>query len=288
MRIDYLSSDILQFRGDSLAALATAFVDGRRVLLVDALASVEDALEMRRYLEGDLGLSVASIVLTRADGAHPDGIALFPGATLIAQRGNPLAPAPAVVVDRQLSLAWGRHRLDLFASGAAAASVLAIDVPTADLLFAGAGLSGGVARIGAALPDQVDTAIAHLQQRERGRIVPAHGGVQDGGALGAARHYLARLGALVGAARAGQPACRADAAIEAIRVEDCLAAGIHATALDRHWHAENLRQVVQRQLFPAAAAGRRSSPGRLARFMECNCTMATLVAMLGRLGRSGV
>ncbi|UUZ51342.1 hypothetical protein LP420_18890 [Massilia sp. B-10] len=66
MRIDYLSSDILLFRGDSLAALATAFIDGERVLLVDALASQFDALDMRDYLENTLRKQVAQIVLTDA------------------------------------------------------------------------------------------------------------------------------------------------------------------------------------------------------------------------------
>ena len=40
MRIDYLSSDILLFRGDSQAALATAFFDGKRALLVDLVRRV--------------------------------------------------------------------------------------------------------------------------------------------------------------------------------------------------------------------------------------------------------
>src|SRR4051812_47603767 len=119
MRIDYLRSDILLFRGDSLAALATAFIDGERVLLVDALASQFDAIDMRDYLEGTLGKRVERIVLTDAGGGHAAALAMFPAAQITRA---PDAPG---------SIAWGSHTLALHP----AAGGLHIDVPDADLLF---------------------------------------------------------------------------------------------------------------------------------------------------------
>src|SRR3954469_18634508 len=101
MRIDYLSPDILSFRGDSLAALATAFIDGKRVLLVDALASEYDAIEMRDYLERDLGLRIERIILSHAAQGHAAGLHLF--------RGAHITLAHELGYMAEEDLAWGRH-----------------------------------------------------------------------------------------------------------------------------------------------------------------------------------
>lgn len=261
MRIDYLSSDILLFRGDSLAALATAFIDGSRVLLVDLPASDYDTLEMRSYLEGDLGLRIERILpsgAARAQQRH-----LLPGAQLLSER--------------ELRFEWGRHHLQMVDTGGDTGGALAIDVPGADLLLVAERIVGHIARLGENPPEQLDAALAILHQRGRSRVVPAFGGAQDGVALANARHYLARLGQRVGQLRLRYPASAA-AAISAIALDECLADGVHASPLERHWHMDNLKQVVERGWYvPAQAGGVTRS-----RVME------SLTGMLGRLARIGV
>lgn len=277
MRIDYLNPDILLFRGDSLAATATAFIDGNRVLLIDALASEYDALEMRDYLERDHGLQVASILLTRTGKAQEAGLHVFPAADIS------VASASAA------PLTWGRHRLTFFHTPGDAARALAIEaVSGADtkLLFVRDRVVGSVALLGESTPEQADSALASLEQRGAARIVPAMQGAQDAQDLAAARIYLARLQELVLRVRATAAPDQLKAAILAIAIDDCLAPGMHAGALERHWHGDNLARVVQRGLFPVAAS-RLAGPA-LKRALNLNAVATMLVCMLGRLGRSGV
>lgn len=296
MRIDYLSSDILLFRGDSPPSLATAFIDGARVLLVDTLGNAADAAEMRAYLEDTRGMRVEAVVLAHADGEHMAGLGLFPGVPIIAQRrfseaaavATGCAVTPATLVDQHLELTWGRHRLALFHTPGQSACALGIDVADADLLFVADHLVGNVARIGSATPEQADAALAQLQARGRGRIVPGYLGVQHGDALGNARHYLAQLGERVVHLRGACPENAVERTVAAIALEDCLAPGLFATPPEREWHRQNLRRVAEGALFPAAA--RVPAPQAQGKCLtRCRETiMSVLTAMLGRLAERGV
>ena len=266
MRIDYLSSDILLFRGDSQAALATAFFDGERALLVDGLASQYDAIDLRDYLETTLGKRVERIVLTDPDGSHAAALALFPQAQLLRE--------PAQV-------AWGRHTLELFTLPGARCGALAVDVPAAGLLFVADSIVGNVAVLGGLTPEQADDTLARLQERASVRVVPRHVGAACGRALGNARAYLARLRERVQALRGAHGAGQAAQAIAAIALDDLLVPGEFATPLERHWHADNLHQVVARGLFPAPAQTAKSARSRS---QACCETLASVLkAMLGRL-----
>jgi glyoxylase-like metal-dependent hydrolase (beta-lactamase superfamily II) len=270
MRIDYLASDILLFHGDSLSSLATAFIDGPRVLLVDALASVDDAQAMRAYLEDELGKRVEMLVLTHAEADHTAGVMLFPQAEVIVQ---------------PRTLQWGRHALDIFSNPGQTADTLGIEVAGADLLFVADNIVGNIAYLGAAAPEAVDAALLRLQARGRSRIVPGHMGVQDASALANARHYLARLRERVGALRAKLGEQAASKAISEIDIEELLAPRVHASRFERHWHKQNLARVNERALFPAAPAAARGAS--LCR-RGCETVLGTLRQMLGGLARQGL
>lgn len=275
MRIDYLTSDILLFRGDSLAALATAFIDGERVLLVDGLASQYDALDLRDYLENSLRKRVEQIVLTDPQGGHAAAVALFPGAQV-----RTWSAQPARIV-------WGRHTLELFAAAGSAPQALAIDVASADLLLAPDRLIGNIAVLGTGSPEQADEALLRLQDRGRNQVIPRHVGAACSRVLGSARAYLAQLRTRVLAARGTLAPDEAAQRIAAIRIEDCLAAGEVPTPLERHWHADNLKQIVARGLFPAPAAALRQ-PVRSRAQACCDTLASVLTSMLGRLVERGV
>lgn len=299
MRIDYLASDILLFQGDSLASLATAFIDGDRVLLVDALASADDATAMRDYLEQDLGKRVEQIVLTHVDADHMAGVALFPQArvlvqrqyntALMAQQPRPgVAALPSDLIDQNLTIQWGRHVLELFHNPGQTADTLAIDVPTADLLFVADNVVGNIAYLGAAAPEQIDAALLRLQGRGRSRIVPGHLGVQCADALANARHYLARLGEKVTRLRATLDAAAARKAIAAIAIDALLAPGVHAGRFERHWHGQNLLRINERELFASAskhAAAQVARDSKLARVTGSDSVMGMLRCLLGGMAR---
>jgi cyclase len=271
MRIDYLASDILLFQGDSLASLATAFIDDKRVLLIDALASTADAEAMRAYIEDDLHKRIEQIVLTHSHDDHMAGLALF--------------PQTKVIANQALSIQWGRHTLELFHNPGMSADMLAIDVPSADLLFAADNLVGNIAYLGAATPDQLDAALLRLQARHRGRVVPGHLGVQDSASLDHARHYLQQLGQKVGALRATLNEQSAGKAIAALPIDTLLAPGVQASSFEHHWHKQNLLRINERALFPAAPQLARG-PGLARRC--CDTVMGMLTSLLGGLARQGV
>ena len=274
MRIDYLASDILLFHGDSLASLATAFIDGPRVLLVDALASTGDAQAMRDYLEGELGKRVEALVLTHAAADHTASVMLFPQAEVIVQPGT---------------VQWGRNALDIFSNPGQTADTLGIEVAGADLLFVADNIVGNIAYLGAAAPELIDDALVRLQARGRSRIVPGHMGVQDACALANARHYLARLRERVGALRAKLGEQAASKAISDIDIEQLLAPRVHASRFERHWHKQNLARINERLLFPAMAP-QAPAAGRGAELCRrgCETVMGTLRQMLGGLARQGL
>ncbi|UUZ56796.1 hypothetical protein LP419_18350 [Massilia sp. H-1] len=228
MRIDYLSSDILLFRGDSLAALATAFIDGERVLLVDALASQFDALDMRDYLENTLRKQVAQIVLT--DAVSMATVRRWPCSP---PRKSRAPDAPAII-------SWGRHTLELHPAHGG----LHIDVPGADLMFVGDSIVGNIAVLGATQPDLADQTLVRLLDRGRARVVPRTVGAVCNRALGNARAYLAQLRSRVLELRNTLAPEEAALAIGRITIETCIAHGELATPLERHWHADNLKRIV--------------------------------------------
>lgn len=292
MRIDHLSSDIVLFRGDSLAALATAFVDGQRVLLIDTPASEYDAFEVRDYLESDRDLRIERVLLTRERPYHAAALHVFKGAHI-----GSLEEA----AEKGARLDWGRHRLDFIdtAGGAGQAPAWAIDAPDAGLVFVAERLAGNVALLGEAAPAQAEAALAMVRQRGGRKVIPAFGSLQDGDALDHARHYLAALGEHVRQVRAGQAPDSTEAvaaAIAAIRIEDCLPPQVHSGSLERYWHRANLQHIVARQLFPVSAAEVRDravqATGCQAAGEACvswfRSTLAMLTCMLGRMARSGV
>jgi len=262
MRMEELEPDVLVFRGDAYQSVATAFVHGREVLLVDALASRADAGWMRRELEEVLGKGVRVIVVTHYMSDHVAGLALFPGARIVAhrycehtffgQRGrSPEDDAsfvpPTEVVDEGMTLEWGRRRLSILHNPGKTLCALAVDVPSLDLVLTGDAVVGNTAYLSSSVPALVRGAIERLERLGRSRIVPGHIGVFPSSALGNARRYLDALGARVAAARREG---RVES-LRTVRIEECLAPGVVPTEFEREWHGRNLKVVLERRLFAA-------------------------------------
>jgi glyoxylase-like metal-dependent hydrolase (beta-lactamase superfamily II) len=278
MQIVEVERDVLTFRGDAYESVATAFVRGDEVLLVDALASSADAATLREHLESVLGKTVRVIVVTHYMSDHVAGLRFFPEAeilahryfmhTFLSQRGRSAEDdeafvRPTILVDGSLALEWGRHSLELFHNPGKTLCTLCIDVPGCDLLFASDNLVGNIVYLSSAAPEMLDCALERLERRRRGRVIGGHIGVLDGTAVRNARFYLARLRERVQQVRDSGSAPHA---VKQIKVQDCLAPGVEPIPFEREWHDRNLDVVVERRLFSldaqgftsAASGGRRS------------------------------
>jgi len=261
MHIEHIESDIVLFRGNAYESLATVFLHQGRALLIDALADTSDAETMCRHIEDNLDARVDLVIMTHYMNDHMAALRLFPSAQIIAHQhymhtylsqrmrtpeDDAQFIAPTITFTGSFKFQWGRHALEVFHNPGKTMCAVAIDVPDCDLMFCGDAIVGHTAYLGASAPEVIDEAIARLQRRRRGRIIPGHIGVLPGRVFGDARRYLHRLGKRVFKAHLEDAAERR---IRNIRIEDCLPVDIQPTSFERFWHERNLDRIIERRLF---------------------------------------
>ncbi len=266
MKYEALHPDVLMFVGDDHESVATAFLDGDEVLLVDALGSRDDAAWMRDMLCGQMGKTVRLIAATHYMGDHIAGLSLFPEALVIAhrlhrhgflsqnRRDDTLYRVPNIQFDGAMRLNWGRHVVILHHNPGKTVDHLCVDVPTADLACAGDNIVGNIVYLSKADPAMIRGAIARIRQLGRGTIIGGHMGRFPARVLDNATHYLDQLQDTVIRIRAGSTPAEAEARIAAIAIETCLAPEVEATPFEREWHQRNLEVIVAQSTFELDAA----------------------------------
>ena len=261
MRFEQLCPDVLMFVGDDYESVATAFLDGGDALLVDSLASVEDARWLRRVLCEDMGKVVRVIAATHFMSDHMAGLSLFPDALTIAHRHHRHAflsqnrredafyREPQVVFDNAMTVRWGRHELRLVHNPGKTMDHVSVDVPTADLVCVGDNIVGNIVYLSKADPAQIRAAIGRARQFGRGTVIGGHMGRFPASVLDNAFHYLDRLQDAVVGIRSDATSQQADARIASIPIEACLALQVQAAPFEREWHRHNLEVIVAQSVF---------------------------------------
>lgn len=261
MRSEALASNVRMFVGDEYESVATAFFDGRDVLLVDALGSADDAQQLHRTLCTDMGKRVRAVVATHFMSDHMAGMSLFPEAVTIAHRLHRHAflsqnrrvdafyRTPQVVFDSAIALRWGAHELHLVHNPGKTMDHVTVDVPTADLICAGDNIVGNMVYLSKADPALIRTAIARMRQFGRNTVIGGHMGRFPAAVLDNAIHYLDRLQETVVRIRAEALPHEADQHIAAIPIEACLAAQVEPDAFEREWHRRNLEVIAAQSIF---------------------------------------
>lgn len=259
LRIDRLEPDLALFRGEAYDSGSLAVLAGDRALLIDGLASVEDARRLRRTLVDDWGKRVELLVSTHFFSDHMAAWNLFPEAELLAHvqavqtfRSEEFRTpeeaahfrAPTRLLSGRLELVWGRFRIEVFESPGHTLDALNVDIPDADLLHVGDAAVGRMAYLHYSTPEPMDRALERALARGRGRILRSHGPVAGPEALRSARGYLRALGERARAAR------RSGEAIAGIAIADCLPPGEPATEFETFFHRRNLASIEARGLFP--------------------------------------
>jgi len=156
MRFEDLGPGVLMFVGDEYESVATAFLDGNDVLLVDSLGSAEDARWLHRVLCADMGKTVRAVAATHFMSDHIAGMPLFPDALIIAHRHHrhtflsqnrrvdEFYREPQVVFDSAMTIRWGQHELRFWHNPGKTMDHVSVDVPTADLVCAGDNIVGNI------------------------------------------------------------------------------------------------------------------------------------------------
>lgn len=261
MRFEQLAPDILMFVGDDDEAVATAFLDGDDVLLVDSLGSVADANALRRVLCDEMGKAVRVITATHFMSDHIAGMSQFPQALTIAHRHHRHAflsqnrrvdafwREPQVVFDSMLNLTWGRHALRFVHNPGKTMDHVSVDVPTADLVCAGDNIVGNIVYLSKADPVLMRDAIGRMRQWGRSTVVGGHMGRFPRGVFDNAIHYLDSLRDTVIGIRSDASSHTVDERIAAIPIETCVAPLVEPAAFEREWHRHNLDAIVAQSIF---------------------------------------
>lgn len=266
MKTEELASDVLMFVGDDHESVATAFLDGGDVLLVDSLGSMEDAEWLQRVLCKDMGKTVRVIAATHFMSDHMAGMSLFPSALTIAhrlyrhtflsqnRRVDAFYREPQVVFDSAMTIRWGRHELRFLHNPGKTMDHVSVDVSTADLVCIGDNIVGNIVYLSKADPKLIRSAIARARQFGRGTVIGGHMGRFAASTLGNAIHYLDRLQDVVVGIRSHATAQEADGRIASIPIGACLAPQVEPTGFECEWHQRNLEVIVAQSIFALDAA----------------------------------
>src|SRR5690606_28916763 len=256
MRTEELGSEVLMFVGDAHESVATAFLDGDDVLLVDALGSLEDAQALRRVLCGDMGKAVRVVAATHFMSDHIAGIPLFPDALTIAHRhhrhtflsqNRPVDAfyrEPKLVFDSGMTMRWGQHELRFLHNPGKTMDHVSVDVPTADLVCAGDNIVGNIVYLSKADPALIRAAIGRMRQFGRSGVIGGHMGRFPATVLDNAIHYLDRLQDAVIRIRVDARPEETDDRLAAISIEACLAPRVEPASFEGEWHRHNLEVIV--------------------------------------------
>ena len=261
MKFEELASNVLMFVGDEYQSVATAFIDGDDVLLVDALASLEDAHRMKRVLCEEMGKTVRIVAATHFMCDHIAGLTLFPDALTIAHRHyrhtflsqnrriDAFFREPQVLFDHAMAIRWGRHELRFLHNPGKTMDHVSVDVPTANLVCAGDNIVGNIVYLSKADPALIRTAIGRMRQFGRRTVIGGHMGRFPAAVLDNALHYLDRLQEAVVRIRGHATPQEADERIASIRIEACLAPHVEPLPFEREWHRHNLEIIVAQSTF---------------------------------------
>jgi glyoxylase-like metal-dependent hydrolase (beta-lactamase superfamily II) len=262
MKVDYQEDGLYLLRGETLDSNATVLESDGRAVVIEGMASQDDASALASFAERELGLEVRYVIATHYFSDHLAALGAFPGAEVVAhelyqhtfdsekhrtdeERG--FYVRPTLLVRDGLVLRWGRFTLDIFHNPGHSMSTLNIDVPEADLLHVGDTVVGGIAYFSYTSPELFAAALERLRRRWRSRVLASHGGLRPASALDHSLHYLTTLGRAVRSARTASSGV--DDAILSIPLEACIAPGAAATPFERIFHARNLESTVERGLY---------------------------------------
>jgi glyoxylase-like metal-dependent hydrolase (beta-lactamase superfamily II) len=256
MNVTAIGPDLIVAVGETYQANSLIVLNGRDALLVDAMASVADAEELRQYVEVALDRRVRLIVSTHYFSDHMAGFRLFPDAQIIAHRNYLITfgverhrtpeeeahfVAPSIVMSDELVLRWGRHSLRLFYNPGHSPNTIAVDIPEADLVHAGDTVVGNIVYFAYSAPEALIPALERVRGTGRSRLLTSHG---DVGSIEAVDHALHYIGALREATRSVPQEGLRD-----LPLERCLPAGVPPSDFERIFHQRNVEMLAERNMF---------------------------------------
>lgn len=265
MRLQELGEDVFVAVGDILSSASAVFINGDEVLLVDGMASREDASDLRQLVEIDLGKRVRFIVCTHYFSDHLAAASLFPQAQIIAHKNyrevfdsekyrteeeKSWFVEPTVLVSDELTLRWGRFTLNVFYNPGHTSGTLNIDVPEADLLMVGDNIVGGIVYLSYSTPKAFQSALQLLREKARSRVIEGHQGECGREVVDKASYYLSGLQERIESIYHNSLPPQS---ILEIDIASCLGPDADSTDFENKFHRRNLETILERNFFAPAS-----------------------------------
>lgn len=270
-----IANDVYWFQSEIYAQVtAGAIIGPDWAILVDTLVVPDETLEMRTFIEENLGVQVRYIINTIYHADHTFGNFFFPGATIIshvlcrqmimernqqtlesAQEQEPVFKrinkivVPDITIDKgTLSLKIGKRNVDIFPTPGASPDGVSALVKEDRVLFAGDAFLP--------LPNIVEGDIEQLSDTIRSiselgleNIVQGHGDVILRGEVeNASQSNIDYLRKIQKVARTAAKRKNPKKVIDAATVEECGKSRVLLTGIVEDLHRRNLAALYQREL----------------------------------------
>jgi len=261
-----ISENVYWFQSEIYAQVTAGVVTGPQwAVIIDTLATPEETLEMRTYIEEQLNVPVHYIINTHSHADHTWGNCFFPGATLIAhalcrklfeekgqsalelaRQQNPifkqvkLVPPHLTFTQGQLSLRIGKKNLILLPTPGHSHDSISVLVEEDRILFAGDAflplpyfVDGDI--------DQLANSIKNIGRMGLENIVQGHGDIILRGEIeDAVKENLAYLSAVRKAVRNALRRKNSIEFLNGVDIESCKKSRVALGGLAADLHKRNL------------------------------------------------
>jgi cyclase len=274
MQRERVAENVYYFQSDLYAQVTAGAVIGPSwAVVIDTLATPDEAVEIRNFIEQELSVPVRYVIDTHYHADHSWGNCFFPGATVIshalcrqaleekgnnslleARRQNPAFRQIKIVLphltfdESNISLRVGKKNLSLFSLPGASPDNIGILVEEDRVLYAG----DAFMPLPYIVDGDIDEAVASLKKIGKmglENVIQGHGDIVLRGEIdGAIKDNLAYLSAIRKAVRRSARRRFPMDLLEEVKVEECGKSRVLIGGLAEELHRRNLR-ALYRQIY---------------------------------------
>jgi glyoxylase-like metal-dependent hydrolase (beta-lactamase superfamily II) len=274
MHRERVSENVYWFQSELYAQVTAGVIAGPQwAMVIDTLATAEETLSMREFVEHELGLQVRYVINTHYHADHSWGNCFFPGATIVSHalcrdlmhtRGTPSLEAARkqnnalrqvkIVLphltfgDGELTLRVGKKNLILSPAKGHSVDGISVLVEEDRILFAGDAFMPMPYIVDGNL-DDLAASIKKIGRMGLENIVQGHGDIILRGEIEAAvKENLAYLSAIRKAVRAALRRKEPLEYLDEVGIEECGKSRVYLGGLAESLHRRNLRALYRHML----------------------------------------
>ena len=271
MQRERVSENVFWFQSDVYAQVTAGVVVGPQwAVVIDTLALPDESMQMRDFIERELGVPVRYVINTHYHADHAWGNCFFPGATvvgharcreLLEERGRPsleaarkqnnalrqvkIVPPHMTFSSGDMTLRVGKKNLILLSTLGHSEDGIGVLVEEDRVLFAGDAFMPLPYVVDGDL-EEISASIRKIGRMGLENIIQGHGDIILRGEIDAAvKENLNYLANLKKAVKSAMRRRNIEEALETITIEECGKSRVHLGGLAEALHQRNMRALVQ-------------------------------------------